>query len=355
MIGLILFLNACYIVLFLAEGAWSWRRTSPGDSRDDLAKGYFENIQIGAGQTLVSAVALILFSLAYSALLPFRVADPARAMPALAVILGTFVLIDFLRYWIHRASHRVRLLWTIHSVHHSGVDYNVSLGVRTPWLKDVVVIHAFLPLALLGIDLPTFLAVNLVHYSLQFPLHTELVGKTPWLDRFVVTPSVHRVHHGVEAKYIDKNYAELLPIWDILFGTFVQEDEKPTYGLTLARTPRSAWEENILPWKELRGDMRAAGSWKEAVRVVFYPPEYSMFRSPDCPAVRPARAGIRAHALLFVSGVVFAFFMRTHQWPLATIVGAVNALALVSIFRFAPRPALRDAEARSRLSSAPAA
>ena len=149
-----------------------------------------------------------------------------------ATILICILLADVAYYWEHRAMHRVNSLWATHSVHHSSPNYNISVAYRFGPMDGVWPILFHLPLVLLGFNpFVVFFAEKFVQLY-QTALHTEAVRKLPrpieWLFN---TPSHHRVHHASNQKYLDTNYGGILILWDRMFGTFVEEDEKVVYGL----------------------------------------------------------------------------------------------------------------------------
>ena len=142
-----------------------------------------------------------------------------------------FFAVDLVYYFWHRLSHRVNLLWAVHVVHHQSEDYNLAVALRQAVLSVWTIWPLHLPLALLGVPPVTFLVVDSASTLYQFWIHTELVGKLGWLERIFNTPAQHRVHHAVNPRYLDRNYAATLCIWDRLFGTFEEERERPVYGL----------------------------------------------------------------------------------------------------------------------------
>ncbi|GAC27221.1 sterol desaturase family protein [Brumicola pallidula] len=142
------------------------------------------------------------------------------------------IAVDFTYYWMHRIEHERRILWAVHSVHHSSQEYNLTTALRLSWLESLYEWLFFIPLLLIGFDAVQILASLFAVVLYQTWIHTEKVGKLGWLDGILNTPSVHRVHHATNADYIDKNYGGILIIWDRLFGTYQAENEKPIYGLT---------------------------------------------------------------------------------------------------------------------------
>mgnify|MGYP003349736437 FL=1 len=146
---------------------------------------------------------------------------------------AVFILVDFAYYWLHRCSHEVHLLWAGHVVHHSSEEYNLAVALRQSALHGLFSWVFYIPLAIAGIPWQMFVACNALNLVYQFWIHTRAVGRLGALTEFVMnTPSHHRVHHGVNPKYQDKNYAGVFITWDRLFGTFVEEEEEPVYGIT---------------------------------------------------------------------------------------------------------------------------
>ena len=147
-----------------------------------------------------------------------------------------FVIDDLRYYWYHRIMHEWRWFWSAHVVHHSSQHYNLSTALRQTWTSEVMLGFLFrVPLVLVGFD-PIMLGfvggINLVY---QFWIHTELIDRMPgWFEAVFNTPSHHRVHHAVNPRYLDANYAGTLIIWDKMFGTFVPElvHDRPRYGIT---------------------------------------------------------------------------------------------------------------------------
>lgn len=142
-----------------------------------------------------------------------------------------FVAVDLVYYWWHRLSHEVNVLWAVHMVHHQSEDYNLAVALRQAVLSVWTIWPLHLPLALLGVPPVTFLVVDSLSTLYQFWIHTELIGKLGWFEWLFNTPSQHRVHHAVNPRYLDKNYAATLCIWDRIFGTYEEEKEQPVFGL----------------------------------------------------------------------------------------------------------------------------
>ncbi|MDY4379358.1 sterol desaturase family protein [Pectobacterium brasiliense] len=138
------------------------------------------------------------------------------------VLMWLFALLawDFGFYWLHRLHHTFGVLWAVHVVHHQGEHFNLSLGVRNSWYSSLTSVPFFLILALLGVPLYVFVTVSILHYSVQLFNHNAMTPKLGWLEKVLVTPAHHRVHHVNDRAYADKNFGGTFIFWDKLFGSF---------------------------------------------------------------------------------------------------------------------------------------
>ncbi|QTD46055.1 sterol desaturase family protein [Ottowia testudinis] len=259
-------------VLLILAGTFTSARRGDGRyrTRDTLA-----NLALGGGYALISAavggVVLLVFSWLYS----HRLFD--LPMNAWWVWVLCFFADDFTYYWFHRISHESRWFWASHSVHHSSERYNFSVSLRQTWtgtLSGSFLFWAWMPL--LGFHPAMVLFMQSVSLIYQFWIHTEAIGRLPgWFETVFNTPSHHRVHHGSDEEYLDRNYAGTLIVWDRLFGSFHAERHTPRYGLTHpvgSDNPlRIAFHEWIGIWR----DLRRARSGREVWGYLFAPPGWS--------------------------------------------------------------------------------
>jgi sterol desaturase/sphingolipid hydroxylase (fatty acid hydroxylase superfamily) len=183
-----------------------------------------------------------------------------------------FVADDFAYYWYHRTHHTIRVFWASHVVHHSSQHYNLSTALRQPWTPFSSMLF-WLPLAFLGFAPWMIVLQQSINLLYQFFLHTECIGKLWRPIEFVLnTPSHHRVHHGSNNEYLDKNYGGILILWDRLFGTFEPEGERVVYGLTknidTFNPVRVATHEYIAIWR----DIKAARNWRAIFGHLFRGP-----------------------------------------------------------------------------------
>ncbi len=205
---------------------------------------------------------------------------------ALAVLFA-----DFTYYWEHRISHQIRILWTQHAVHHSSRHMNIMTGLRFGPFEGVWTLIAHLPLVFLGFSPEMIFFGILSVLAYQTWIHTELLGKLGWVEGLLNTPSHHRVHHGSDRKYLDKNYGGILIIWDRLFGSFQIEEETPIYGLTRdfdSRNPLEVWFSEL---PELGRDLRAARTGREAWMRLFGKPGWTPNPRRDQKSDRGATRG----------------------------------------------------------------
>jgi alkylglycerol monooxygenase len=181
-----------------------------------------------------------------------------------------FCVSDLIAYWFHRLGHECAAFWAIHSAHHTSTKFNLSTGVRLAFHHPYRFIFWIPMTFFFSPDL--MIAVESVSFIYQFFLHTELVGKLGPLEWILNTPSHHRVHHASNPQYIDKNFAGSLIIWDRLFGTFVEEQEKPVYGVTEPFESYNPAKILLYGPKKLLQKMKAAGSFSRAVGVMLRKP-----------------------------------------------------------------------------------
>lgn len=182
---------------------------------------------------------------------------------------------DFSYYWMHRIEHKVRFLWAIHSVHHSSKEFDLTTGLRLAWVEGLFEWAFFVPMVLLGFDVVQVTMGIIVVVAYQTWIHTEHIGKLGYLDKIINTPSVHRVHHGSNVKYIDKNFGGILMLWDKLFGTYQAEEEKVMYGLLQNIDTSNPISINLYEWKEMFKDIRKAKSFKDKWKYILKPPGWS--------------------------------------------------------------------------------
>lgn len=194
------------------------------------------------------------------------------------------VAADFAYYWEHRAGHVIRVLWTGHAVHHSSPIFNTAVAFRFGPFEPVLAVVFHLPLILLGFHPAIVILGELTVQAYQFWIHTEVIGKLGPIDRVLNTPSNHRVHHGSDEKYLDKNYGGILIVFDRMFGTYQAEEETPVYGLTKqidTVNPLKVW---FSEFPALFADLRSSANWSDWWSYLLRGPGWAPVREPGIDA-----------------------------------------------------------------------
>lgn len=261
-----------------------------------------------------------------------------------AVWIAVFLLTDFAYYWAHRFSHEVNVLWIGHVVHHQSEDYNLGVALRQSILQPVLLSWVYWPLAIVGFPPEMFLTAKAVNLLYQFWIHTELIGRMGMLEWVLNTPSHHRVHHGRNPEYIDRNHGGVFIIWDRMFGTFQEEIVKPTYGIT---RPTDTFNPIHAQWKpvaSLWNDLRRIPGWWDRFRFLFAAPGWypeSIGGPLTPPAIsgeeqkfhpRPSRRLMRVLTLRWVMLLAVAFIMlQLHQNYTTAVLGGILLWVLCAL------------------------
>lgn len=193
---------------------------------------------------------------------------------SLIVIFISFIALDFSGYWIHRIQHKTNFFWNAHIIHHSSEEFNLACALRQSISVFFKIFTFFLlPAAFLGIPAEVIAIVAPLHLFLQFWYHTQHINKMGFLEKIIVTPSHHRVHHAINPEYIDKNYSQIFIFWDMFFGTYQEEIKgiPPVYGIT---RPAATWNPIKINFQHLYlliRDAWHAKSWKDKLKIWFMP------------------------------------------------------------------------------------
>lgn len=257
------------VVLIIVEAIYLAKHHKQND------KDILTNLSAGVVAVLLNMVTKGIVLYTYSFMYQYRLFTLPQAW---YVWLLCFFADDFSFYWHHRFSHQIRFLWASHMVHHSSEKFTFSTAVRGSWtnnLSGVFLFWAWMPL--LGIEPAMLLFVKTASIAYQFWLHTETINKMPqWFEAVFNTPSHHRVHHGSDVEYLDKNHGGILIIWDKIFGTYKEEMHTPTYGLTKNIPSLNIIKIEFYEWKNLINDLRRATTLKECLHYLFGKPGWSL-------------------------------------------------------------------------------
>lgn len=225
---------------------------------------------------------------------------PGLVLPAVLAWAAVLVAVDFLYYWFHRATHRVNFLWACHVTHHSSEEFNLTVALRQCAFQRVFEYFFMLPLALLGVPWFMMLICHEIMKLYQFWVHTRFFRRLGFMERFLLTPSHHRVHHGRDPEYLDKNHGGIFILWDKWFGTFAEEKAEPHYGLT---KPLDRWNPlwtNVHHYVYLWRNLKLIPGWGDKLRFLFKPPGWkpaSMREAgePEVKATPPVPADYRPY------------------------------------------------------------
>ncbi len=280
------------LIILASAAEYVWRKRS--------RRGY----DLGAlGGTLGTAIGqrisrTLTFGLMFAGLLAaYSIAPVKWALDDWRAWAVGFFVLEFFYYWQHRFSHTIRWFWTSHAVHHSTNEFTLPAATRLGWTSTLTGSWlVFAPMAAIGFHpllITTLMAMNLRY---QYFIHTEAVGKLGPLEWVLNTPSHHRVHHGSNPDYLDKNFGGVLIVFDRLFGTFAAErDEEPVvYGLTKPVLSNNPFVIAFHEWGNLIRDLRRARSAREAVRALFGRPSDTLARAEDGIDPLPTRSGAAA-------------------------------------------------------------
>jgi sterol desaturase/sphingolipid hydroxylase (fatty acid hydroxylase superfamily) len=269
---LLIGMSPLFLLAFMLEFVLARRR---GRSAQFHWKEVGANLALGASYQVAEAVAWLVFTGAvFSWVYQHRLFEvPVNGWTVLPI----FVMVEFCYYWFHRCSHRVRWWWAAHVPHHSGETMNFTTAMRQSVLNVFVgTFIFFLPPVLFGVPpavVMFMLAVDLVY---QYFVHTEAVGKLPgWYEYLFDTPSNHRVHHGRNPQYIDKNYGGVLIIFDRMFGTYEPELERVDYGIPQQIRSYNFLVLNLHELVDMLRDALAPGPWRQRLKHLWMPPDWT--------------------------------------------------------------------------------
>lgn len=198
---------------------------------------------------------------------------PWRMEFAWWTLVPCYIIFDFCSYWAHRVSHHVRFLWGTHVTHHSADHYNLTVSFRLSWVQYVKIIF-FIPVSLMGFHPIIIFVTNQIAVLYQFWQHTEYIKRFhPVIEYIFVTPSSHRVHHGSQEKYLNKNFGATFSFWDRMFGTFQPEEEKVIYGVTHQHDRKhDPVHINFHEYFDIINDVKKSKSVREALFYIFGDP-----------------------------------------------------------------------------------
>jgi sterol desaturase/sphingolipid hydroxylase (fatty acid hydroxylase superfamily) len=316
-----------FVLLIGVELFVAWRRGQQlyrlNDAVNDIATGMIQQLSTLFTKGLLIAGYLWIFA-------DLRLFELSAASPWTWV--AGFLAVDLAYYWFHRLSHEINFLWAAHLVHHQSEDFNLAVALRQSTLQPVFGSVFYWPLALAGIPPAVFLTCSAFNTLYQFWLHTQTIRSLGPLEEVLVTPSHHRVHHGRNPIYLDRNHGGTFIVWDRLFGTFQREQEEVVYGIT---KPLESWNPvwaNLHYWVELFRTARAARRPIDKLRTFVAPPGWvpADLGGPEPPPeVSSATPKFdRAYPAALVPHAVFQFAVLIAATIALANTGSAHPLAL---------------------------
>ncbi|MBI1341954.1 MAG: sterol desaturase family protein [Terrimonas sp.] len=260
-----------FLAFIIAEVIYNRKELLSPESKQELLASF----GIAAGASVISILTKGIIILFYSLLYQYRFFNLPNHQVWVWVI--CFLGDDLSWYWFHRTSHQVRFFWASHAVHHSPEVFSLSGGMRVPLTSNLTgnfLFWAWMPLV--GIEPGMIILMKAISVIYQFWLHTEVIKKMPgWFEFIFNTPSHHRVHHGTNVEYLDKNHGGFLIIWDRLFGSFQEEKWKPVYGLTKKIASHNPVRIAFHEWKNMFVDYGRARTFNDYLNYTFNSPGWS--------------------------------------------------------------------------------
>lgn len=245
-----------------------------------------------------------------------------------------FIGVDFFYYWFHRLAHEINVLWGGHVVHHQSEEYNLSVALRQGAFQKFGSFLFYLPLAFIGFNPTMFIVISQIQTLYQFWIHTKTIHLLPAPLEYVLnTPSHHRVHHGRNPKYIDKNHGGTLIIWDRMFGTFQKEEEEVVYGITKPLKTWNPLRAQFDFWKELWADLSRTKKFTDKLKLLLLPPGWfpkELGGPQQAPEITPATAvkfntviPVQLNYYVFVQfiiilGITSLFLFTYESFPVVT-------------------------------------
>jgi sterol desaturase/sphingolipid hydroxylase (fatty acid hydroxylase superfamily) len=265
---ILMYIIPVFLFFVFLEKTYAWYFKKEPFKQMDL----ISSLSSGFSNSIKDSLGIVFVILSYAFMVSKLAIFEIKSTPLLYI--SAFVILDFYGYCTHRLAHSINFFWNKHAIHHSSEEFNLACALRQPVAQFVnLFTFILLPAAILGIPGQVIAMVTPVHFFLQFWYHTVHIGKLGFLEKIIVTPSHHRVHHAINPIYLDKNHGQIFIIWDKLFGTFQEELDEvpPVYGIT---RPMKTWNPIRINFKHLTllvQDAIHTKSWKNKLIIWFKP------------------------------------------------------------------------------------
>jgi len=270
-----------FLLTIALEIALDARRRVPEEQRWYRFRDAITSLACGVGQQVLAVAAIGAVQLGAYVWLFEHARLTTLPTASVAVWAAGFLLLDLGYYAYHRASHRINVLWAMHVVHHQSEEYNLTTALRQSWLTALVSWVFYAPMALLGFPPLVFVLCLTANTLYQYWIHVRGVGRLGVLEHVLNTPSHHRVHHGSNGKYLDRNHGSILIVWDRLFGTFQREEEPVVYGLTKNIDTYNPLRIAAHEYADMVRDIAHSTTWRDRLSFVLRGPGWAYRRHAE--------------------------------------------------------------------------
>ena len=277
--GTLWILASVYFGSVILERLWAIKGNPAYNNADALCSIGLNLISSTLNLVIAILLPLAIYVVAYDNL---RLVDDMALWLAIPI---AFIAHEFAYYWDHRTAHRVGLFWAFHAIHHSSNEFNHSTAARGFFLDGQIKALFALPAAIIGVDPVVFIAVSVLTNSFGIWNHASYVPRLGWIDRMLMTPKMHKVHHANQPQYIDRNYGQVTLLFDRLFGSVAHIDEEPIPGLVSRVDDNNPFTAQFAGFRQLKARMDRAESWRDKTAYLWRPPEWSHdgTQHSDCP------------------------------------------------------------------------
>lgn len=353
---------ALLIPVFLLAVAVEWYISYRNQDNKYTAGNTIMNLSIGAIDQIGSLVYFgLLFLVMQYVYTHFRIIETTNVWYQWV---GGYIAVDFLSYWFHRLSHRVNILWAGHVTHHSSELFNFSNGFRTSLFQGIYRIMFWALLPVFGFSPIVLVVILKVSGIYDFLLHTEYVPKLGFLEKIFITPSSHRVHHGKNDIYIDKNYGSTFLVWDKLFDTYQEETEVVKYGIKSPYTDNSPLFAIGYYYQYLWNTVKNTNQWSDKIKLLFMPPEWkpegdTTYKQPELKNKIPVNAPLQHYAYFqlsccvvgIITMLVYKDYLSTWEIILCSGIGIMALTNITMIFNESIQDGFGEREFRRLISA----
>ena len=246
------------------------------------------------------------------------------------VLIITFIALDLIWYIFHLAGHRVSIMWGIHLVHHHSEEFNLSVNFALSPLGFILRSVMYCILVVFGLPVEYVILSSYLNAFYQYYLHTQFIKTIPVLEKFLVMPAHHQVHHGSNEEYLDKNFGGVFIIWDRLFGTYEPLVKPVRYGLTTTLPHRDFINLQLFYFKKLLSNFRTRG-FRNGFRLLFVGPEHQSSETPNVIPIKASTSRVKLALGIIIYVIAYQTLIQINDFRWFALVFALNFMAILLI------------------------